>query len=257
MKLNGILLYSAGNTPAARYACELLEDRGFQVTASPAPDVTHLLLPVPSFAADGRIRGGGILEHILSDLPSNVTVVGGNLQHPALEGYQTADLLQDADYVCRNAAITAHCAIALAAAKLPVTLQDCPVLILGWGRIGKCLVQLLKALGARVTVAARKASDRGMVKVLGCEAADIHALGPELYRYRLVFNTVPEPVMDIAQAELLPQECLKIDLASKKGIAGDDVIWARGLPGTDAPESSGRLIAQTLTRLLREQEGRP
>ena len=38
------------------------------------------------------------------------------------------------------------------------------------------------------------------------------------------------------------------DLASVKGIAGDNVIWARGLPGKDAPEESGTLIAKTVLR---------
>ena len=45
---------------------------------------------------------------------------------------------------------------------------------------------------------------------------------------------------------------LKIDLASKPGIGGSDVIWARGLPGKDAPESSGELIAKTIIRLMEE-----
>ena len=32
------------------------------------------------------------------------------------------------------------------------------------------------------------------------------------------------------------------------------VIWARGLPGKDAPESSGILIAKTIIRLLERKE---
>ena len=44
-----------------------------------------------------------------------------------------------------------------------------------------------------------------------------------------------------------------MDLASKKGIAGNDVIWARGLPGIHAPEESGALIARTILDLLKEE----
>ena len=47
---------------------------------------------------------------------------------------------------------------------------------------------------------------------------------------------------------------MKIDLASEKGLGGEDVIWARGLPGIHAPESSGRLIAETCLRLGMEGE---
>jgi hypothetical protein len=49
-------------------------------------------------------------------------------------------------------------------------------------------------------------------------------------------------------------DCLKIDLASQIGIEGDDVLWARGLPGKDAPESAGWLIARTIERLLAGKE---
>jgi hypothetical protein len=49
-----------------------------------------------------------------------------------------------------------------------------------------------------------------------------------------------------------PGKALKIDLASQPGIGGNDVIWARGLPGKNAPESSGKLIAQTVLRKLEE-----
>ena len=249
--MNGILIFPAGYTAALRYTCRYLEDRGFQILSCPAPDATHLLLPVPSFEPDGRIRGGGILEHILSDLPKDITVVGGNLNHPALEGYQKLDLLQDADYLATNAAITADCAIRIAASRLPVVWDGCRVLILGWGRIGKCLAAQLKGLGAKVTVSARKAADRAMIQALGCRSADTGHLEPELDHCRVVFNTIPDPVLDGSEAG---PDCLMIDLASKKGIAGDDVIHARGLPGKDTPESSGILIGRTMIRMIAGKE---
>ena len=105
--MNGIIVHPAGNTAALRCACRELEDRGIPVVETPAPDVTHLLLPVPSFEPDGRIKGGGIPEHILADLPDTVTVVGGKLEHPALEGLKTMDLLKDPLYTAENAALTA------------------------------------------------------------------------------------------------------------------------------------------------------
>ena len=49
------------------------------------------------------------------------------------------------------------------------------------------------------------------------------------------------------------RNCLKIELASLPGIAGDDVIPARGLPGIYVPESSGKLIADTLLHRLQEE----
>lgn len=232
-----------------RYAGEALQQRGCDVASRPGADVTHLLLPVPSLDSTGALRGGGELPTLLAALPKNVTVFGGNLTTPLLSGYKTIDLLQDPLYLAENAAITAHCAVRAALRRLPVTLQGCPVLVIGWGRIGKCLAALLQRMGAQVTVAARRESDRAMLSALGFAAIDPAGLRYALMRYRVIFNTVPAPVLSEAQQAHCRPDCLKIDLASVQGIAGADVIWARGLPGKNAPESAGELIAQMVYRL--------
>ena len=252
--MNNTIIFTAGNTPALCVAKQALYDRGITVTETPDPDVTHLLLPVPSFEADGRIKGGGMIEHILADLPEDVTVIGGLLQHPFLSGYKTMDLLADPYYLAHNAAITADCAIRIAGKNLPVVFHGCCVLIIGWGRIGKCLADQLKAMGARVSVAARKESDRAMLRALGFCTEDPAKLGPSLMRYRVIFNTAPQPVLSKTQLRYAPPDCLLIDLASKRGIDSTNVIWARGLPGKDTPESSGMLIAKTVLRMIRQQE---
>ena len=252
--MNGIILYPAGNTPALRHACRNLSERGIEIVDIPAPDVTHLLLPVPSFEGDGRIKGGGILEHILADLPEHICIIGGNLNHPALRNYTTVDLLQDPLYVAENAAITADCAIRIAGSNLPVIFKNCPVLILGWGRIGKCLSAQLKAMGADVVVAARKESDRAMLRALGYGTVLPESLSRSLVRYRVIFNTVPAQILSETQTKYCRPDCLKIDLASQKGIAGSDVIWARGLPNQDTPESSGTLISKSIVRIFAGKE---
>ena len=250
--MNHAIICTAGSSAALSTACRHLYERGMTVTDIPAPDVTHLMLPVPSFEEDGRIKGGGILEHILADLPNDVTVIGGNLRHPALKEYKCLDLLRDDLYVAQNAAITADCAIRIAAANLPVVFRNCSVLIIGWGRIGKCLASQLRAMGACVSVAARKNADRATLRALGYCTEDANNLGPSLMRYRVIFNTAPAAVIGKEQLEYCQPECIKIDLASVSGIAGNGVIWARGLPGKDAPESSGLLIANSVIRLLAE-----
>ena len=252
--MNEITLYSAGNTSVMGYAAEALHRQNISVVSAPAPDVTHLLLPVPSFEADGRIRGGGILEHILSKLPEHICVIGGNLDHAALKGYLKIDLLQDDVYLAQNAAITADCALRIAASRLPVAFQGCPVLILGWGRIGKCLANLLKALGADVTIAARKPADRAMIQAFGFSSVNPNKLDPVLGNFRILFNTVPAPVLSEAQVFRCRPDCIKIELASVRGIAGSQVIPANGLPGKTVPETSGTLIANSIIRILSAKE---
>ncbi len=238
--------YTAGHSDALEYATQVMQRKGCVFSQEPDSSVTDLILPVPAFEADGSLKGGGCLPEILAQLPKDITVYGGNLSSVP-QGYPTVDLLQDPFYLAENADITAHCAIKLAMARLSVTLKNCPVLVVGWGRIGKCLARLLWNLDAIVTVAARKESDRAMLAALGYDTENTtFSGGYGLLRYRVIFNTVPQMVLPKELTQYCHKDCLKIDLASVPGIQGDDVIVARGLPSKDAPESSGELIARTI-----------
>ena len=239
--MHGHIFYTAGNTAALTCAVKRLANAGCCFSPAPSQEITDLILPVPSLDPDGNMKGGIPLQDVLQKLPAGITIYGGNL--PELPGYSVRDLLKDPTYVAENAYITAHCAVRLAMEKLPIALRGCKILVIGWGRIGKCLAALLKGLEADVTVAARKESDRAMLTALGYGAMDTDNLTGS--GFRVIFNTVPIMVLPNA-----PENCLNIDLASVVGMEGKRIIYARGLPGKDAPETSGELIARTVLRLM-------
>lgn len=246
-------IYCAGSSPAIRYAEQALRSRGYACIDVPEWNTGHVLLDVPSFR-DGKIlRMGGNIDTLLGSLPKNVTIWGGNLSHPSLENYKTVDLLKDEQYLTQNAAITADCALQITSPLLSATWQDSPALVIGWGRIGKCLSKLLKNIGNDVTVASRNPSTRYALQSMGYRTADLQSIHNAASQYRVVFNTAPDTVIGESEAADW-KNCIKIDLASCKGIAGENVIWAKGLPGIHAPESSGKLIADTLCRLWKEME---
>ncbi len=230
------LIFPAGTTEAIRFATDFL---CLPLAEHPCEQVTHLLLDVPLRSRE--------LESILTRLSPNVTVIGGRLDIPELAAYKKLDLLEDPEYLAKNAMITAHCAVKLALRELNVTMDRCPVLILGWGRIGKCLARLLKAMGAEVTVAARKDSDRAMLKALGYKAVAFDQLSRVLHGFRVIYNTVPEKML--SESTTFNSDCVKIELASVPGLPGE-CIDGRGLPGRLAPESSGRLIAEMIGRRI-------
>jgi len=252
--MNAHIFYCVGDSPALQYCKEKLICRGWQEALSPNRQVTDLILPVPSFDTEQNIKGGYAPEEILSKLPETVTVYGGFLDHRALLGYSCVDLLKDPLYIAHNAAITAHCALGIAIEKLTTTLADCPVLVMGWGRIGKYLAELLRKCGAKVTVYARSETDRAMLEALGYNTDPLAAPGCSLVRYRLIVNTAPAMLLPKQLQNFCRPNCLKLDLASKPGIAGTDVIRANGLPGKCAPESSGELIARSIIRLSAGKE---
>jgi len=178
--MNNTVFHLSGSTAALRYAEQYLSDRGYTISSGPSHIVTHLLLPVPSFDSGGIIKGGGHIEDALKLLSEDITVIGGNIP---LLAQKSIDLLQDSLYLAENAAITADCAIRIAGNNLPVVFDGCPILVIGWGRIGKCLACKLEALGADVTVAASRDTDRATALSLGCHVRDTAKLNLGLSHY--------------------------------------------------------------------------
>ena len=198
---------------ALEFAARILEEAGISVTAVPQADTT---------------------------LPENVVIVGGNLN--CLPGYQVLDLLKDPVYLEENAAITARCAPQL----VDVDWRGTSVLILGFGRIGKHLAEILTEQGASVTVAARKETDLALAKSLGYGAIHIQDAQAVLPGFQVVFNTVPAMILSTANAP----DCIPVELASKPGMVGNRVIDGRGLPGKYAPLTAGRFVGDAIASLL-------
>lgn len=224
-----------GDSPALPYSCQYFENAGFCSIDHPAPEVRYLLTDTPCRKS---------LEGILERLPEDVTVIGGNLAAFVPAGTNCIDLLQYEPYLWQNAAITARCALRLACGLTDRTLNRLSILIVGFGRIGIHLANILNSLGAAVSVAARSSSARAMALSFGCHPVPITAAAGQ--NYDIVFNTVPFLLYD---SSAFPGSCI-IDLASKPGISGDNVIAAKGLPGKMASKSSGQLIASQAAAVI-------
>ena len=251
--MRDILIYPAGCTPASHIAAKKLAAAGLAVTDHITPEATHLLMDVPSFSATGILKSGASINSLLQLLPQNITLIGGNIPVALSRQMQCIDLLEDNSYLCKNAALTAECALRTAAQKMNFSFRGAPVLVIGWGRIGKHLCTLLKCLGAGVTLLSRSGVHRAEAESFGFSVVSPGTLPDRLKDFRIIFNTAPGMVLP---APLCAQcgSCMKIDLASVPGIEGTDVIPARGLPGIHVPESSGQLIADTVLRRLREEQ---
>ena len=231
-----ILFMTYGHSPALSHARNQLESWGYPLTNNPYK-ASHVLLPVPSLEENGNVKGAGPLP----DLQEQVWLFGGNLP---LCRKRTVDLLQDEHYLQENAAITAHCA--LTRLEKP---EGKAVLIIGSGRIGSALAQLLQEQGAKVTMAVRSEEKMAQARALGYTA--ISCEGLDAKKYDCIFNTAPAAVLAASEARC---DAILVDLASVRGILGDRVQWARGLPGKEAPQASGTLIAKTVLRFALEED---
>lgn len=252
----------SGGDRRMEYARDMISAAGCAIRSITDPDVTHVVLPTPAFDSAGRIAGGPPLEEILPYI-SEKTVLGGKLgeKRPLLAtcALQVMDLLDDELLAAGNADITAEGAIGISMARLPITLKNAPVLVIGWGRIGQLLAKKLQSLGARVTVSARKKRDLGMIQALGFHSDETGIYAHGLSGYRVIYNTVPAAVISQKQAETIPARCFYLELASQPGVdpaqlQSGQFLSAGGLPGKTAPESAGILLGHTILRLARASD---
>lgn len=219
-------------TPTLTCTARVLREAGVEIL--PGPEGADYLLypsPTPLSALDDYCQGA--------------TIIGGNLDF-LNECVSRIDLLKDPFFLADNAAITAEAALGLILSSLSCAITEAKILILGWGRIGKCLTHQLAHLNAPLSVYARKPEDQALLRSLGYHPIRSEELGRMLPEFRCVVNTVPASVLSPAEGALLRADCFKLDLASVCGIPGDGVLHARGLPSRYKSESTGKLIARTI-----------
>ena len=232
-----------------------------------------VVLPLPVLNTQGKLNAPMSVKTydpgtIFRALPKTAVICGGkpdgSLVTLASElGLDFVDYFAREELVALNALATAEGALSLILRNSPLTIWDSRVLVIGAGRIGKMLAERLRALGAHVTVSARKAGDMAYIRAMGCQALDTRTLGSELKRFDTIINTVPAPVLDREQLGYVSHDALCIDLASRPG--GIDfaaakeldlnVLWALGLPAETAPVTAGRIIKETVLNILREKRG--
>ena len=186
-------------------------------------------------------------------------LVGGGL--PQGNGY--ADYLKDEAFLYENARITAEGALMLLGKSTPGTVYGMDVGVIGMGRIAECLCPLLRALGARVTVYARRPEALSRARTAGVEAVRFSGVLPrQVVAHDAICNTVPHVLFDRALLSDMPRDCLLLELASAPGgfdanalrELGLTLIPGQGLPGKYAPRAAGELIAAYAQR-MHEGEG--
>lgn len=245
-------------------------DTTFAVSLDQALCAEIMVLPLP-------ICRGNDLNLPLSDnkLPCDVfwkqihadCIVFGGMIAKIPEGLRGDHRFTLLDYYDReevqiyHALPTAEGAIMRAMECTKRTLHGSSCLVVGYGRIGKVLAHRLHSMGANVTVSARKRSDLAWIDVFGYRAVQTQKISERIGEYDLIFNTVPEIVMDAGCLKAVKQGCLLVELASLPG--GMDrksvkeynlrVVEERGLPGIVAPETSAKLIRDTIYHILDER----
>ncbi len=181
---------------------------------------------------------------------------------------RVVDYYLDEGFQLRNAYITAEAAVMSAMQLIDCTLRGATVAVIGYGRIGRMLARLLHALGAEVTVAARREESLLWAALEGAHPLPLGATGrpggglyPLCFGHEVIFNTVPvqligrehlsrmEPgtvILDLASAPFGVDEA-EARLAATEGIR---YVRAPSLPGVYAPREAGYIVADYILGML-------
>ncbi len=225
--------------------------------------------PVPFHV--GTVDGEEILQALS---PGKVFIAGKipeNFARAATQkGVRIIDILQRDDMAILNAVPTAEGAIQIAMEKLPVTIDQCQVLITGFGRVARALAPRVQALGGRVTICARKSSDLAWAESYGYGRTSFEKLSENISGFTLIYNTVPHMIFDKSQLDILVKSqtgdrphVLIVDLASSPGgvnfayaeSKGIQTVQALSLPGKVAPETSAKNMVKVIFNIIKELTG--
>lgn len=238
----------------------------FITPAKEAP-FDYAVLPVLPLNETGMINtpcysGSISADDIKKLLTADSIIFAGRIDEKLREafmGYQLCDYMECEALNLKNAVPTAEGAVQIALEELPVTLSGLSVLIVGMGRIGRALAEILKGFGSDITAAVRNAKGTANARIHGIKSVCTSKIAGN---YDLVFNTVPYVVFDRNILGSFGRNTLFIDLASKPGgidfdaaaELGIKAIWALGLPGKTAPVTAGEIIAETVIDMITEKE---
>ncbi|MGN1051650.1 MAG: NAD(P)-dependent oxidoreductase [Acutalibacteraceae bacterium] len=177
--------------------------------------------------------------------------------YPHLEKEKVFDYTDDESFKIYNAYLTGEGAVSVAIDNSQRSLINSRVLILGAGRIGIALAQMLLSFTKDITVSSRKISDKAKVISMGLKSANTEKL-PSLSDFDYIFNTVPakilsdEKLLEIKDAlliDLASIDCANIKLCKELNI---NVIKALGLPGKYSPKSASIILKNTILHTLEE-----
>lgn len=237
-----------------------------------------LILPLPA-SIDGMTLNSPLSEvgervkmsRIAERAREGALVIGGKIPEAfarAAErrGMFVKDYFESEDFQIKNAYTTAEAALSIAMNALDKNIRGARVAITGYGRISKHLTSLLMAIGARVTVAARRESDISFAESFGCDTQRIGE-GMDWWKaltrgYDVIYNTVPTWIFGREFLSSVDKRTLIVDLASAPGgidiraakELGSNVSWATSLPGKYAPRSAGDIIAACVMRIIEEAD---
>lgn len=196
----------------------------------------------------------------LSECIKDKIFFAGAIPNEILNIKNAIDILNDEGLTILNAISTAEGTIEVIMRETIKTIYNSNILVMGYGRIGKILVDRLQGLKANVYCSAR-GKDLTWINTYGANALKYDDLNESLHRFDIIINTVPVMLLSKERLKYIKKDTLLIDVASNPGgidfeeakQLGIKTFWELGIPGKATPLSSAEFIKNTIYKIIKER----
>ena len=215
------------------------------------------ILPIPVTRDGIRISNSDVhLKDFLEKTPDNSLIFCGQknlIPKDLVANKKVYDYSENETFLLKNAYLTSCGAIKIFLQNSEKPFNELKILISGFGRIGKNLTKLLLGLGTVVYVVGHDEKDSFWINQFGASEFDFS----NRISFDFIVNTVPDIVFD--EKNLSKIECKSgfIELASKPGVNPKvckhleiNHIHALGIPGKYYPESSAKIIKESIFNII-------
>lgn len=227
-------------------------------------EADYVVAPIP-FSRDGIKITGEITtcDELISKLDGKTLFTGAIFSDikEKLKDIKYYDLMDLDEVAVMNAIPTAEGAIYEAIKNSNITLSGSNVLVMGYGRIGKVLCDMLKGINAKVYCEARSKKDIAYIEAMGYNSVHLLELNSYLPKMDYIFNTIPVTLLNENNLKYINKECTIIDLASAPGGIDFDlakkmdlnVTWALALPSKLAPKSAAKYLKGAIDNIIKKE----
>lgn len=225
--------------------------------------------PIPFSKDNKTINSTNIsIEELMDRIKnSNKKLITGAIKKDVIDklnenNIDVIDIMNYEEFSIKNAVATSEGAIKKAIEMTDFTLNNSNILIMGFGRIGKCLARNLEGFGANIYCEARKKKDIALIKSMGYNEVDLKDIDIVLSKMNIIFNTIPSMVLNKERIKKLNDNVCVIDLASAPGGVDFEELskrniktcWYLAVPSKDSPYSAALYIKETLDDILGEED---
>lgn len=196
---------------------------------------------------------------LLSQLKAGQIFLAGVISKEVKEnlvknGVLVFDFMKQQTVAIKNSVATAEGVVAEIILKSDEVIRESVITVLGYGICGKTITTLLKGMGVKVIVCARKKETRIEAKIIADEVFSIEEMEQGLKKSDIVVNTIPDKIIKENELKILKKGCIIIDIASYPGGVdyekaeelGVRAYLCKGLPAIYSPKNSAQILYEEM-----------